>query len=403
MAKQGKNQDDISQLNRSLIMRLIHRMGVCSRTELARQSGLTNASVTGIVQQLIAAGVVEEVGLIGGNSGRRSIGLSLSLNKYLCVGIRLTRKHILGGLFDISGELYASEQREIMANSSPKDAMKLMKEIITKLLEQADSRQVLGIGIALPGPIIYKEEKIAYMSAFPGWENISIKEELSAAFDLPVLLEHDGVCFALSEWWNQGSEDYGLMLCVLVGQGVGAGIIKEGRPIRGAMGCAGEIGHMSMDPFGERCDCGNCGCMEKYSSLLALEKMMRAELKHHPEHPLYGTEPEYHQILPLVQAGDPLSVELFTRAAQYLGYALVNLINFLNPDVVVVTDDMAVCDKLMQSVLESVLTERLSPRILAETRLIVRPNNSYQAMQAATSLIMDRFLSQPVMLPRKSS
>ncbi|HML45916.1 MAG TPA: hypothetical protein PKE04_04105, partial [Clostridia bacterium] len=133
---EGKNQDDIQRLNRSLVMRLIHRMRVCSRSELAKMSGLTNASITGIAQHLIDAGVVKEVGLIGGAKGRRSIGLTLRLESYLCIGIRLTRQHIRGGLFDIAGELYAEEERPVAPNSTPAHAMALVKEIVAFLLRK---------------------------------------------------------------------------------------------------------------------------------------------------------------------------------------------------------------------------------------------------------------------------
>jgi len=394
--KQGKNQDDLQKLNRALVMRLIHKLGICSRAEVAKRSGLTKASITGITQQLIDAGVVKEVGLIDGAKGRRSIGLTLCLEHYLCIGIRLTRKDVRGGLFDVAGEIYADEQRLIPLNSTPEDAMALMKDIIEKLLQKGDGRKVLGIGLAVPGPIIYAEDKIAYMSAFPGWENISIKKELYEAFGIPVLLEHDAVCFALSEWWDRDSQNYRLMVCVLVGQGVGAGIVDGGRPIRGALGCAGEIGHMTLDIRGPRCDCGNYGCMEKYASTLALEKRMAEALKTRPEHPLYSRAPGYREILKAVREGDELATELFTEAVTYLGYGIVNLINLLNPDIVVVTDSMAECDELMQKVLERTVSSRVSEKILSRTKLVVKPSSEYLAMQAATSLIVDLFLSSPI-------
>lgn len=394
--KQGKNQDDLQKLNRSLVMRLIHKLGICSRAELAKRSGLTKASITGITQQLIDAGVVKEVGLIDGAKGRRSIGLSLCLDHYLCVGIRLTRKDVRGGLFDVAGEIYADERRLIPENSTPQDAMALMKDIIEKLLKKGDGRKVLGIGLAVPGPVIYDEDKIAYMSAFPGWENISIKKELFEAFGIPVLLEHDGVCFALAEWWDRDSQDYRLMVTVLAGQGVGAGLVDGGRPIRGALGCAGEMGHMSLDVHGPRCDCGNFGCLEKYVSTLALEKRMAEALEDRPEHPLYGLAPGYREILKAVREGDELSVQLFTEAATYLGYGIVNVVNLLNPDIVVVTDSLAECDELMQSVLERTVRSRLSEKILSRTKLVVKPSSEYLAMQAATSLIVDMFLASPI-------
>jgi predicted NBD/HSP70 family sugar kinase len=234
------------------------------------------------------------------------------------------------------------------------------------------------------------------MSAFPGWENVSIKKELFEAFGIPVLLEHDGLCFALSEWWDRDSQDYQLMVCVLAGQGVGAGIVESGRPIRGALGCAGEMGHMSLDVHGPRCDCGNYGCLEKYVSTLALEKRMAEALKARPKHPLYGRAPGYREILKAVREGDALATQLFTEAATYLGYGIVNMINLLNPDIVVVTDSLAECNELMQQVLDLTVRSRLSEKILSRTKLVVKPSSEYLAMQAATSLIVDMFLARPI-------
>lgn len=393
--KQGKNQGDLQKLNRSLVMRLIHKQNVCSRTTLARETGLTKASITGITQQLINAGVVKEVGLIDGSMGRRSIGLTLEKEKYLCIGVRLTRRSTQCGLFNLAGELHAVSEEKLFPHATPQDAIQTLKTQIDALLHRSNGRQVLGIGIALPGPIICDEDKVVYMSAFPGWEHVSLRQELSDTFHLPVLLEHDGVCYAMSEWWNLGPGDGKLMLCVLVGQGVGAGIVQNGIPIRGAMGCAGEIGHMTLNPMGPRCDCGNRGCLEHYCSTLALERDMALALDADPSHPRHGSHPSHSEIFEMVRQGDVTATTLFVQAAQYLAYGLVNVINFLNPDVVVVTDEMAELEELLEKTLMEILQDRLAQEILKRTRLVIKPGGRYQAIQSATTLIIDQFLSQP--------
>jgi len=396
MAKQGKNQGDLQGLNRALVMRLIHRHRVCSRAELARRTGLTKASITGIIQQLIDAGVVREVGLMEMPGGHRSMGLSLCAEQYLCIGLRLTRRHIRGGLFDMGGEMYEKLECKISPETGPRTALQMMKEIIGGLLEAAAGRRVLGIGVATPGPILYQEGRIAYMSAFPGWSDISIPEEMEKAFGLPVLLEHDGVCCALWEWWNRPpGEEYGLMLCVLAGQGIGAGLLMAGEPIRGALGCAGEIGHMSVHAHGPQCDCGNHGCLEKYVSTFALEEEMAQALAKNLDHPRHGESPAAREILTMVRSGDSLAREIFCRQGEWLGQGIVNLVNILNPDRIVITDELAACDQLLYACVDQVLKARLSPRIYREVSLVVRPEKPFQAMQAASALILDRFLSEP--------
>lgn len=399
MTKAGKNQGDLQGLNRALILRLIHRLRVCSRAELARQSGLTKAAITGITQQLIDAGAVREVGLMENQSGRRSIGLSICQEKYRSIGLRLTRRHIRAGLFDLGGEIYDTAECRLPPEVDARAALGQMKEMIRRLLQTAEGQAVLGVGIASPGPILYREGKIAYMSAFPGWEQISIPEEMEKEFHLPVVLEHDGVCCALSEWWNRPpGEEARMMICVLAGQGLGAGILMDGQPVRGALGCAGELGHMSMDPKGPLCDCGNRGCLEKYVSVLALEREMERELAQQRGHPLAGQAPDGRAILSLVHRGDPLAVSVYERQARMLGQGIVNLCNVLNPDLIVITDELAACEERLRVCVDQVMRERLSPRIYRDTRLVVRPGSRFQAMQAASFLILDRFLSEPELL-----
>lgn len=394
MQKPGKNQEDIQGLNRALVLQLIHRLRVCSRAELARRTGLTRAAITGITQQLLDCGMVRETGLLPGGGGRRSIGLTLCQEKYLCIGLRLTRRHIRGGLFDAGGELYEAQECRLSPVPQAQDALARMREIISALLEAAAGRRVLGVGLAAPGPVLHAEGRIAYMSAFPGWEGVSIPAELEKYFHLPVLLEHDGACCALAEWWNRPpQEECRMMVCVLAGQGVGAGILSEGRPVRGALGCAGELGHMSLNPLGPRCDCGNRGCLEGYVSSLALEREMAQALQKRREHPLFGASAR--QILAAVEQGDPLAREIFEKQAEYLGFGLVNLVNLLNPDCLILSDELAQCAGPLEETVRRVLKARLSPRIYEGLRLSVRPGSPYQIMQAASALVLDRFLREP--------
>lgn len=387
MPKPGKNQEDIQALNRMQVIRVLHRMRICSRAELARQTGLTKASITGIVHQLIEAGVVREEGFLeDGKAGRRSMGLSLCTDQYLCIGLRLTRRRIRAGLFDIGGEICTATQRVLPRDACALDALNLMKEAVDELIQSAGQRRVLGIGIAAPGPILIQEGKNAYMSAFPGWESISIPQELEKAFGIPARLEHDGVCYALTEWWNRapGDEPH-LLLCILAGQGIGAGILMDGVPVRGALGCAGEIGHMSIRADGPRCDCGNFGCLENYVSALALERELEA----------VGESLSAEAILLRVRQGDETAGAIFRRQARELGYGVVNLVNLLNPDHIVITDELAACSDLLFSEIDTVLRTRISSRIYEKLRLTVRPDSPFRPLQAAASLITDRFLSDP--------
>lgn len=396
MSENGRNQGDLQGQNRALLLRLIHRLPGCTRAELARKTGLTKAAVTILTQQLLNAGMIRETGRVDGRGGRRAIGLEICREKYLCIGLRLTRRHVRGGLFDLGGECYDAQSVRIAPGTSARDTLALMAGLIKQLLESAAGRQVIGVGIASSGPILTQEGRIAFMSAFPGWEDISLQEELAAQFHLPVLLEHDGLCYALAQWWSRPADaEYKMLLCVLVGQGVGAGMVANGVPLRGALGCAGEMGHMSLNPLGPECPCGNRGCLEQYVSVVALERAFAQALAAHPEHPSHGRAPAAAEIMAQARAGAPLAAETVRTLARYLAYGMVNAVNLLNPDCIVITDEFAACDALVRDEVDAVLRARLSPRIYQGLTLIVRPDSPLQAMQAAAALILDKFLQEP--------
>lgn len=396
MNETGRNQGDLQGLNRGLLLRLIHRTPGCSRAELARKTGLTKAAVTILTQQLLDAGVIRETGRVDGRGGRRAIGLEICREQHLCIGLRLTRRHVRGGLFDLGGECYDVQSLRISPQTSARETLEGMAELVSQLLQSAAGRRVLGIGIAAPGPILSREGRIAFMSAFPGWEDLSIQEELSARFHLPVLLEHDGLCCALAQWWSRPEQtEEQTMLCVLVGQGVGAGIVDKGVPLRGAMGCAGELGHTSLDPMGPLCSCGNRGCLEQYVSVIALEKAFHQALSEHPEHPAAGQTPSAAEIMAWAREGDALAESVVRELARYLGYGIVNAVNLLNPNRIIITDEFAACEALVRQEVDAVLRERLLLRIYAGIALEVLPGSPLQVMQAAATLILDKFLQEP--------
>ena len=173
----GANNENIQEMNRSLVLRLLFEMQICSRADLARASGLKQATITNIVNDLIEWGIIEECGLISGGRGRRSIGLKLSGKHYLAIGVKLSRTRISVGLFDILGNEYKVLEKDNDALSSPEDVLQTMIAMINEVMQYStDASKILGIGLALPGPFISKEEKIILMTDFPGWEKISIRE-----------------------------------------------------------------------------------------------------------------------------------------------------------------------------------------------------------------------------------
>lgn len=360
--KKGKNLEDIQEINLALVVRTMRFSNVCSRAQIAKETGLKKSTITNIVNTLIECGLVKETGIIDGENGRRSIGISLNGSKYKVIGARLSRKFYSVMLFDIQGNIDEIVTERI-ENVEPEIAFDRLKKTMHEMIDRAVDCTVLSIGVAVPGPFIRREGRIVLMTGYPGWEHIAFKEELKKDFSIPVYLEHDANLGALAEWWyeSEKKEDHTLLF-VLAANGIGAGIVINGRIYTGFLGTAGEIGHMSINYDGPQCECGNKGCLTKYSSILSMRKRIEDELADYPDS-VVKNDLSSEAIIQAIRDRDPLAVKVFNDAAWYLGVGLSNVINIVNPDQIIIGDQLSEVGKPLHDILSEVIKERVLEEI----------------------------------------
>ncbi len=211
------------------------------------------------------------------------------------------------------------------------DSARECREVIKK------QGNVKAIAAAVPATINHEKEIILKAPNVPALNNFSIAAALENELDLPCLLENDANAAAIGENWLGASKGLNSSICVTLGTGVGGGIIVDGKILRGADGTAGEIGHICVEPFGAWCGCGSRGCVEQYSSATAIVRLAREFAAQYPQSEL--NKKLHLSSLEIYQAGknsDELAVEVFRRQGFYLGIALADLINILNPEIIVI-------------------------------------------------------------------
>ncbi len=352
----GINQDTIQAFNRSLIINLLRKNGICSRVQLAHTTGLKQATVTNIVSDFINWGFVKEVGFLNGSKGRRSIGISINTDAYRVIGVRIARKYYSVGLFDLTGALHQLQRVDTDPSDQPKKILENIEKMILDCLEHSSAYTILSIGIAIPGPFIQKEGRIGLMTETEGWESILIKEELERLYHIPVFLEHDANAGVYTQQWHsKEASECKELIYVAVGEGIGAGIMINGEIIRGSLGTAGEIGHTCIDFNGPKCACGNTGCLEKYCSSIAFTNSVNKTLKQNLT---------FEQVKERVKKEDPVCLQKFQKACEYLGIGIVNLINNFNPDMVILGDEMShINPGLMYDIVCKVVKKRIIPEI----------------------------------------
>ena len=183
-----------------------------------------------------------------------------------------------------------------------------------------------GIGVAVPGFILMEPGVIVGSNNMAALENYPIRDELSRRLGTKVILENDANAAALGEKWMGAGRDVQDLVLLTLGTGIGGGIISGGKVLHGCVGMAGEIGHMTVDPVGNPCGCGNVGCLEKHASATAVVSM--AKLLHLGEELDQEVTSEY--VCKLAQAGDEKARMVFECMGRALGLAIGNLVNIFN-------------------------------------------------------------------------
>ena len=396
--KKGKNLEDIQEMNLALVIRTMRFSDVCSRAQIAKETGLKKSTITNIVNILIECGLVKETGILDGENGRRSIGIALNGEKYKVLGARLSRRFYSVMLFDIQGNVDEIVTERI-EDVEPEIAFNRLKKTMHEMIDRAADCTVLSIGVAVPGPFIRREGRIVLMTGYPGWEHIPLKEELKKDFSIPVYLEHDANLGALAEWWyeSERNED-NTLLFVLAANGIGAGIVINGKIFTGFLGTAGEIGHMSINFDGPQCECGNKGCLTKYCSILSMRKRIEDELNHYPESEL-KKDCSSEAIIRAIQSQDPLAEKVFNDAAWYLGFGLSNVINIINPDQIIIGDQLSKVGKPLHDIVSQVIKEHVLDEVYDKIQIKLSTLDTDPILLGSGLLAIDKIF-EPVALKK---
>ncbi len=403
MAISGQNVSTMQAGNRALALSFILRRGSISRSELAKMMGLTQASISKIVDELIEAGVVSEKLGAAGKIGRRRIELSLVSDYFHVIAVKLARRYFSAAVFDLQAAVLKSVQVKLPKGLlKPDDVMRKIKETVRSLLKEYPS--VRGIGVAVPGPYLRDAGRIALMSGFSGWEMVDFQKELTDCFEIPVVVEHDTNAAVYAEFLYGSSErfkEHGTLVSFLSNDGVGAGVIEDSVILHGSNGIFGEVGHMTIDMNGPKCICGNRGCLETYCSAPAFAASVVRDLPQHPESSL-NTEKEITAEVAFLhmRRGDSYAIQKVRELGHYIGVGLANIVYIYNPEKIILADVIKQGgDILLASILETV-QERTLPKLFAGLSIHYSHLGEDPMLMGAAAIATAEVFKNPRMLYR---
>lgn len=282
------------------------------------------------------------------------------------VGVDIGGTKILAAVVTPQGEILAREKRATMADEGPEAVISRLIGAIEAALSLAGTEpaRLAAIGIAVAGMALPGEGVVAFSPNLRGWRDVPLRDIVARQLGVSTFLINDASAAALGEHCYGAGRGVNNLVYVTVGTGIGGGVIIDGKLYCGACGVAGEVGHMTIDVDGPRCNCGNFGCLEALASGTAVAREAKRHVAEGAETclpQLVGGELEMitaETVFQAAQKGDPLALEIIAQAASYLGIGLANLVNLFNPELIIVGGGLAHMGNMLLSPALRVIRER---------------------------------------------
>jgi N-acetylglucosamine repressor len=387
------NRDLIRALNRSAVLNTIKAQGPASRTEVARLTGLSAATITGITAGLIADGLIFEKASGDSRGGRRPILLAVNPRGRYVIGLKLTETQVIGALTDLEATVIAKRADSIVGHSLQQVLETLAAAVLALLIEgRLRKKQLLGVGLGLAG-IVDAERGLLRLSPYFGWRDVPLRDLLRARLHVPIYIDNDVNTLTLAEKWFGAGQGVDHFLTVTVGRGVGLGIVVNGQFCRGVGGGAGEFGHTVIDPDGPLCDCGKRGCLETFVGDPGLLRMA-AEAAERGE--LDGPVADTDELVRRAAAGNAGARAVFARAGEVLGRGVANLINVFNPERLIIGGEGVRAGEWLFGPMRAAVSRYVMVGLAQDTEIRVEPWGDDAWARGAASLVLRELFESPV-------
>jgi predicted NBD/HSP70 family sugar kinase len=366
----------LRQSNRLDVLRLVRR-GAIARSELAVRTGLTRASMSLIVGEMIAEGLLAECGLRQSVAGRKPVLVEL-VPAYACeLGLNLSRDGAKAGLLDLRGGVLAQEEVSLDGASRAADLRRLRAALKRMLSHRPAAARLLGLGISVPGPVDIARGQILNPPNFDLWHGAELAREFDALAPGRVYVENNATALTMAEQaYGAGG---GSFLMLVVENGVGGGLVWGDQLYRGWNGFGGEIGHTSIDFNGPRCSCGLNGCVELYASVPHLLKRARA------------LSLRARTWCDLASSGESAARELVEEQARALAVAAVNSLNVLELDAIILGGAVVDGGETLRSAMEDHVNRMAINRRLRRIAVRLSALGGKAPLMAAAAIVTERF------------
>ncbi|GAA0134985.1 xylose repressor [Paenibacillus sp. YSY-4.3] len=385
------DQQLIKKMNKTLVLDTIRQQQPLSRADIAATLGLNKATVSSLVSELIESQLVTEIGPGESSGGRKPTLLLFNRGAGYAVGIDIRVNDLFALLVDLEGNVI-KERTVPLEDSSPDHALDQIRKMIHWLSKKAPESPygVVGIGIGVPGLV---DEKSRIVSAPNlGWNNVAVQKLLISEFGDNIHIDNEANAGAIGEKLYGAGRDAANLIYISIGVGIGSGMIVGGELYRGISNFSGEVGHMTVSENGPLCRCGNRGCWETLASEKALLDRAAQRWK---DSSAASDEEGLDRLLNLARAGDPDALSLLEETGKHLGVGLANLVNILNPELIVIGNRLSMAGDLLQEPMLHTLESRSLSYHMKKTQVAFAELGIRSTALGAASMPITSFLADP--------
>ena len=363
------DQAMVRQINLSLIMHTLWKDSPISRARLSQKTQLNKTTVSDLVNELNEYGFVRETGMKSSGTGRPATLLTLNPAAGYIVSCEIGVGYLEVLVTDFAPQAIWQIKEPIKPGTAQADVLARMLVLLREAVEhgRASANQLLGIAVGVPGMVDHSSGTILFAPNLK-WRNVPLLSFLEAeSFGAPIFVDNEANMAALGEHYFGAAKGYSEILYLSGNVGLGGGFLSKGQLRRGANGVAAEYGHMTMDPHGELCNCGNYGCWETMVSQNSLFKKIRNTVQ--SGEPSLISEKikgrwdhiSVEIVVEAAQAGDKVAINSLEEIGHPLGIGIASLLNALNPEIVVLGGDLSVASEFLFPVVNEEIQKRALP------------------------------------------
>lgn len=381
----------------------LRRFGPLSRTDIADQTGYSRSTITAVVQELTAAGILEEIGDGESSGGRRPRVVSFRPGFGYALAVDLGATSLDMALTSFNGAVLCRRSMPVDVREGPVAVLGQIEQHALALLDTCAiaPERVLAFGIGVPGPVEFASGMLNSPPIMPGWDGYPIRAFLRARFpNAVVIVDNDVNLMALGELAAGAGRAHENFLFVKVGTGIGCGVVCRGEIYRGATGSAGDIGHICADKHGPVCHCGNVGCLEAIAAGPPMAARA-AEAAYAGRSPILkkvlDAGPGYLTAVDVGRAaaeGDKIANEIIRDCGHIIGEVLAGLVNFYNPSLILIGGGVSNIGPMLLSSIRSGILSRSLPLSTRHLRIDVSPMKGDSGLVGARTLALGHVFAE---------